>query len=550
MSISDAPGQALDPLDRVRRLVLEDAADAPRRRRQLEAALADVQKLLGDQGRCEAEWGRQQARLESSLCRVQEQSVHFRELFEYAPDAYIVTDQTGTIQEANHASTLLLGCMKEFLVGKPLPFFIHKEDRRSFYNRLAVLHGKGDQPGPWETRVVPLRRSGPPTAVSLTVTLILNERQQAAGIRWLIRDVTAQQEAEAAKQAVLGFTEGLLEAAQVLVLAIDPAGRLLRTNAHVEQVTGFGREQLAGCAWQTRLFGPVGPPPAFQEVGASGRSLAANYPIRTRADGERVIAWRVRALAGASGKTEAVLAVGHDITDLKEAQHKAMQLERLAAIGQTAAGLAHESRNALQRGHAALELLRWKLKGQTEAIQLVARAQKAQEDLVRLYEDVREFAAPIRVHPAPCDAREVLREVWANLTALAPERDARLDAAEAADSEWVCRADRFQLGQIFRNVLENTLAACPDPVRVTATCDPADLAGRPARRIRLCDNGPGIPEERRQRMFEPFFTTKAKGTGLGLAIVKRIVEAHGGEVAAGAPAAGAEIIITLPGSQL
>jgi signal transduction histidine kinase len=110
--------------------------------------------------------------------------------------------------------------------------------------------------------------------------------------------------------------------------------------------------------------------------------------------------------------------------------------------------------------------------------------------------------------------------------------------------------DPFRLEQVFRNVFENALAACRDPVEITVSCAPASLDGQPALRVAVRDNGPGLSAEQRQRIFEPFFTTKTKGTGLGMAIARRIVEAHGGQIGVGDPVAatgrGAEIVVTLP----
>src|SRR5262249_31868393 len=80
-------------------------------------------------------------------------------------------------------------------------------------------------------------------------------------------------------------------------------------------------------------------------------------------------------------------------------------------------------------------------------------------------------------------------------------------------------------------ILENALAACRDPVQITIGCAETVLRGRPALRIVVRDNGPGLTPEQQQRIFEPFYTTKTKGTGLGMAIAKRIVEAHGGQIA-------------------
>ena len=86
--------------------------------------------------------------------------------------------------------------------------------------------------------------------------------------------------------------------------------------------------------------------------------------------------------------------------------------------------------------------------------------------------------------------------------------------------------------QLFRNMFENALAACGDPVEIGVACREGELEGHPAVEIRVCDNGPGLDVEARASVFEPFFTTKTKGTGLGMAIAKRVVEAHGGRITA------------------
>lgn len=82
---------------------------------------------------------------------------------------------------------------------------------------------------------------------------------------------------------------------------------------------------------------------------------------------------------------------------------------------------------------------------------------------------------------------------------------------------------------------------------VTAEWSPIDLHDRPAIRVALRDNGPGLSSEQRRNLFEPFYTTKTQGTGLGMAIARRIVEAHGGSIVAGGIGGpGAEILIILP----
>lgn len=229
-------------------------------------------------------------------------------------------------------------------------------------------------------------------------------------------------------------------------------------------------------------------------------------------------------------------------------KHKAaeqlVQSERLAAIGEAMTGLAHESRNALQRSQAYLELLEAVVSDQPEAVELVHRIQEAQHHLHQLYEEVRQYAAPIRIEPHPCSIPELVQETWAFLKHSYTGRDVHLELNPTCDDS-VCKADRFMLQQVIRNVLENSLAACADPVRIECTCR-VEGEGKAARFvISIRDNGPGLNAEQRRRIFEPFYTTKTRGTGLGMTLCRRIVEAHGGQIDVG-PGPGAEIIISLP----
>ncbi len=101
--------------------------------------------------------------------------------------------------------------------------------------------------------------------------------------------------------------------------------------------------------------------------------------------------------------------------------------------------------------------------------------------------------------------------------------------------------------QVFRNVLDNALGACPDPVEIVVEWTEAVLGDQPAIRATVRDNGPGLTSEQRRRLFEPFFTTKTQGTGLGLAIARRLVEAHEGQIDVGPEdGRGTTILITLP----
>lgn len=235
-----------------------------------------------------------------------------------------------------------------------------------------------------------------------------------------------------------------------------------------------------------------------------------------------------------------------DVTARMEAERKLVHSERLAAIGQMVAGVAHESRNALQQIQACCGLLKWRLDGDAEARDLLADLQKAQDRLHRLFEDLRGYAAPLAPQRRRRDVREIVADSWNALGPLRQGREVSLRETQFADDPH-CEVDCLQIEQVFRNVLENALAACADPVVIELGYSAAEIEGRAALRVALRDNGPGLSDEQREKIFQPFYTTKSHGSGLGMAIATRIVEAHGGRISAGpAEAGGTEIVIVLP----
>lgn len=213
----------------------------------------------------------------------------------------------------------------------------------------------------------------------------------------------------------------------------------------------------------------------------------------------------------------------------KRLERRLRQSERLAAIGKAMAGLAHESRNALQRSQASLDMLSAELVDNEFAIKLIHRIQTAQDDLHRLYEDVREYARPINISPTPSDVAQLLQQTWEELVVDREGRSASLEVTVETDST-ECPVESFLIRQVFRNIVDNSLAACEDPVVIQVVFSDQLQNARPALGIRFRDNGPGLPAASCANVFDEFFTTKTHGTGLGLAIVQRTIEAHGGSI--------------------
>jgi signal transduction histidine kinase len=233
-------------------------------------------------------------------------------------------------------------------------------------------------------------------------------------------------------------------------------------------------------------------------------------------------------------------------TRVAERTAQLLQAERLAAIGQMVAGVAHESRNALQEIRACAQLLEWRIKGDDETRRLIADISQAEARLLRLFEDLRGYASPNRLQREHCRVDEIVNRAWSSLAHVHGGRAAALEQTNGV-ADLSCDVDPFQLEQVYRNLIENSLAACSDPVRINLSYQDATHSGRPALKVTLADNGPGIAQAQADRIFEPFYTTKTQGTGLGMAIVQRIVEAHGGTIEVSRrDGPGAEFVMTLP----
>jgi|GEM_PF-1345531 len=285
---------------------------------------------------------------------------------------------------------------------------------------------------------------------------------------------------------------------------------------------------------------------AWRQLADEG-AFDVEYRLSLPDGGVRWVNDRGFAMRDSRGAILRVAGIAADITLLKQAEQQVLQNERLAAIGEAMTGLAHESRNALQRSQAGLEMLVRRASGQPDSLELIAEIQQAQNYLHGLYEEVRGYASPLHPRCRPADLRAILNETWDHLGVERNGRPARMIEEEGSPPDATCEVDVQAVQQVLRNILENALAAAPREAEIRVRWSAADLDGRPALRCAISDNGPGLTPEQQRRIFDPFYTTKARGTGLGMAITRRIVDAHGGRIAAGGePGRGATIEIVLP----
>jgi signal transduction histidine kinase len=232
----------------------------------------------------------------------------------------------------------------------------------------------------------------------------------------------------------------------------------------------------------------------------------------------------------------------------EELSEKNQQLERrnrLAALGEMAAGLAHEIRNPLGGIQLYASLLMKDLADQPAALTVVGKISAGVKRLEALVGQVLQFSREIVCSQRPMDLAETIEQVVDLTGAAASAKRVQIIVDGPRPMQIV--GDPILLGQTIMNLLLNAIEAMPDAGAVTLRYSPPPEES-PAKQFHLIvrDTGPGIPTSVLDRIFNPFFTTKDSGTGLGLSIVHRVVEAHSGTIyASNDPGGGAKFEVRI-----
>jgi signal transduction histidine kinase len=238
-----------------------------------------------------------------------------------------------------------------------------------------------------------------------------------------------------------------------------------------------------------------------------------------------------------------------DLTRVEQLEERERLRDRLAAVGEMAAAIAHEVKNPLAGIEVMAGVLRRKMTdadAQTVLTDIITEAKMANA----IVQEVLDFVRPIRL----LVERTAIEDAVHGAIQLADSKADRgsIDVTVAMPPSLPqIQADQYQLMQVFTNLLMNAYEAMNGSGRVTLAANRVRLDdgvhGRDAVLVEITDDGPGMPQDVAERVFDPFFTTKAQGSGLGLAIVRKIIDAHDGRIdLRTTPGGGTTIRMTLP----
>ncbi len=559
------------------------------RRKQIESLLAHKLEELQTAKEHLAE---QNQVLEASRAELQRERGRYRELFDFAPDGYLLTNLNSNIQEVNLAACRALGESQAFLLRLPFLQFVASADKQKLLNLLSCFR---KQPAPEsesvEVSILPPRGELFPCA--LTVNTVRTPSGLVAGLRWLMRDITASRRAEEALRESEQQFRTLADCIPNLAWWADGDGRVTWYNRRWYEYTGAAPEQVEGWGWQS-LHDPELLPRVLERWKASiasGAPFEMEFPLRG-ADGRfRWFLTRGMPLRDDSGRVVRWFGTNTDVSETREAHEvlarskeelEQLVRERTVKLYETieelegfSYSIVHDMRAPLRamQNFAALAQAASSKTAPAEVLDYLRRIKIASTRLDRLITDALNYSKVVREEfpVTPVDAAGLLHgivETYPNFHSPAVEINIDFEGLLVMGNE-------SALTQVFSNLLGNAVKfvapGVKPRVRVWAQLGysqttnvqsrakagpgqpsgdaehathnthhdlpPSPFALRPSQplvRIWFEDNGIGIPKEARSRIFGMFQRLHREeeypGTGIGLSIVRKAMERMGGRV--------------------
>ncbi len=272
---------------------------------------------------------------------------------------------------------------------------------------------------------------------------------------------------------------------------------------------------------------------------------------------DRVIGYTLSQVKDDAGRSIGAVMFFKDLTQVEQMEERERLRDRLASLGEMAAGIAHELKNPLAGIEVMAGLLRRQVADSADAQALLADIISEAKLANAIVVEMLEFVRPLRLQVERTDLADVLHQAVTLAESKVPRGGVAVTVDMPGDLPMV-EGDHHQLCQVFTNLLANAFEALNGRGQITVTArqgtidadaafglEPQDVL--PTVVVDVEDNGPGVPPALSDRIFNPFFTTKPQGSGLGLAIVRKIVDAHEGQIdLSSTPDTGTRFRVTLP----
>jgi PAS domain S-box-containing protein len=353
----------------------------------------------------------------------------------------------------------------------------------------------------------------------------------------------SQQRAQRLEQ----FNQYILESMSSGLIGIDIKGRIVHLNRSARRILGLQEDSVDYDSYEKTLNDYAFLAEVLNAVIATNQPVERMEHSFTRHDGtEKALGLAASPVHDHKRRLVGALLLLADLTEVRRLQQEIAFKEKMAAVGEMSAGLAHEMRNAMMAIVGFSKLLQKSDLDVEQVHDIAASIGSESENCEIMLKRFLTFAKPAALTPENLSLAEIGNCVVQKLEQTARNKGAEI-RVQIEPNLPDFRGDRTALDQILTNLLKNAVEAAPENGSAELKISHDSRLNR--FKIEIADNGPGIPQEHSLKVFSPFFTTKEQGTGLGLAIVKKLVSSMGGSVEIDPEKAdGCRIIVTLAGN--
>ncbi len=520
-------------------------ATLERRSAELTNMNQELQTTLQDLQVAEEGLRVQNEELRSNRQIIEVQRQRYEDLFNFAPDGYLITDPVGRIQEANQSIGILLSTDPKNLVGHPLSSFVPLSERKTFRTQLNRLTA-GIQDSPpqqqkqrWELTLQTSEGEGFPVAV--TVAARQDAQGRLIGLRWSIRDIIERKRMEQKVYEQAALLDVVTDA--IFVQGLD--NQILFWSQGAETLYGWTASEALRKDAKALLHRDSGPQfEAIQQALAEQDQWRGELRQVAKAGRAIIVDSRWTLMKDEAGNPKSTLVVNTDITEKKQLEAQFLRAQRLESLGVLAGGIAHDLNNILTPILASTQLLPLKFpQADPQTQRLLEMLKVSAERGATLVKQVLSFSRGVEGEYVVLQVRHLISEILQMAEETFP-KSIELHTNIPQDL-WTIYGDATQLHQVLMNLCINARDAMPNGGFLRISAENLFIDEPLARRnleaqvgpyilITVSDTGVGVPPDSLDKIFDPFFTTKevGQGTGLGLSTVLGIVKNHGGFVQA------------------
>lgn len=457
------------------------------------------------------------------------QQQRYESLFEFAPDAYLVTDANGIIQEANQKASYLFNVCQNYLIGKPIFIFVDKSNRKNLRTQFNLLEPVEN----CECFIKPINRKLFNAAI--TITSIYDGQGKLVDKRLIIRDISERKQAE----EKIKQQAALLDITTDAIAVCDLKNQILFWNQGAEKVYGWLREEVIRQNFQDLDRNDS---PQLELVLANvleNNFWQGELQQFTKSGKQITVYSRWTLMHDEDNNPQSILIVNTDITEKKQLEAQYYRAQRLESLGTLASGIAHDLNNILAPILMGTQLLKREVPPLSQEnrmmLEMLEDNCKRGAELVK---QITSFARGTKGNYIPIQLQHLIKEITRIVKSTFPKS---ITFNSRIPTVWTVEAQPSQIHQILMNLCINARDAMSQGGCLSITAEnkiidqtyssmnPDAKVGKYVM-ITVADTGCGIPQEVKERIFEPFFTTKevGKGTGLGLSTTFGIVKNHGG----------------------